>query len=330
MATANFPIPDFYTSQYKTDNKWQSAALIAFGLHFAVLLWAMFLPDIFNHKPLLEEAVIIDLVSVAPPEPAPVEPTPAPQVKSEPETKDTQQVEKQPEPVVAETKEPEIVIPDPVEQQVEPPPTPVKPISVNPVKRKKKLASDTRLAEERERERRAAKIKKEAEAKKRQERVKQEQRRQIAAEMAEKARLDAQKAAEDARRELAEMYKQQRQINQTVSNNRVSSSRSSSASQLSIVEQQFIANVRSHLTGFWVLPELRNWNLNLKTTVWFTVSKKGELLSYKIVKKSGDPLFDQLVLKTMKKSAPMPPGPNLMKQNSLDFSASFTPGKLIM
>jgi TonB family protein len=278
---------------------------------------------------LLEEAVIIDLVSVGPPDQQVVEPTPRPQPASE--KKVTEQIEKQPEPEVPEKKEPEIAIPEPVEEQAEQPPVVAKPISVKPMKRKKKLASDTRLAEVRERELRAARLKKEAEVKKRQEKLKQERRRIIAAEMAEKARLDAQRAAEEARRELAEMYKQQRQMNQSTSrNSRINSARSSSSSELSIVEQQFIANIRSHLTGFWVLPEMRNWNLNLKTTVWFTVSKQGELLSYKIVEKSGDPLFDQLVLKTMKRSSPMPRGPNLMKRNSLDFSASFTPGKLIM
>jgi colicin import membrane protein len=331
LATTNFPIPEFYTKQYKADNKWQSACLIAAGLHVFALVWAMFLPSFFDHKPLFEEAVIIDLVSVAPSQLDSTGSTPPPQPKIEPkneiaEPEPTPQKDK-----VVEQIEPEVVIPEPVEQQVQENPTPAKPISVNPSKRKKKLADDTRLAEVRERERRAARIKRDAEIKRRQEQLKQERRRQVAAEMAEKARLDAQKAAEEARRQLADMYKQQRQLSAAKAATSSQRSNSGGSSQNhSIVAQQYYASLYQHIHAFWVLPELRNWDKDLMATIVLVISRDGKVVSSRIEQRSNDTFFDQLVYKTVQNASPMPSFPAMMNENRIEVGLRFRPGKLEM
>ncbi len=322
MATANFPLPDFYSTQRHADNRWQSALFIAGGMHICIFIWALFLPDLFNHRPLLEEAVIIDLVTIAPPEQN-VQPSIAQPPKEINKPAVSPPVQKQPEP--------EISISDPIEQAVEPPPVPVKPISIKPLKRKKKLASDTRLSEVREREKRAAKIKKDAKLKTRQEQLKRQRRKAIAAEMAVKAEREAQRAATDARRELAEVLRQQRELSQTTTKNTGRSTNSSGNKQVqSAIAQQYYASLYQHIQAFWVLPEMRSWDRSLLATIVVIISKDGQVLSAKIEQKSKDPFFDQLVKKTVQNASPMPRFPNMMKKNRIEVGLRFRPGKLEM
>ncbi len=140
---------DFYIQQQNADNKWRIAAPVAVGLHVILLVWSFLLPDMFDQKPLLDEFVTVDLVSMPEPQALPEIATPPPSKQPE--------VEQPPQPPPEEAAQPD---PDeveiPLESEVVPDPVvEAKPISVKPLKRKIKKAVDTRLAEEKEREKRA-------------------------------------------------------------------------------------------------------------------------------------------------------------------------------
>lgn len=168
------------------------------------------LPDMFDQKPLLDEFVTVDLVSMPEPQALPEIATPPPSKQPE--------VDQPPQPPPEEAAQPD---PDeveiPLESEVVPDPVvEAKPISVKPLKRKIKKAVDTRLAEEKEREKRALALREKEHQRKRNEQLEREQKQKAAAARkaaavarAEQARKEADLAAKDARRALAEMYRRQ-------------------------------------------------------------------------------------------------------------------------
>jgi len=96
----------------------------------------------------------------------------------------------------------------------------------------------------------------------------------------------------------------------------------------SIVEQTYWGAVTQRIKSFWVLPEMRKWNSSLLAQVVITISKDGYVTNIQFDQRSKDPLFDQLVEKTIKSSAPMPRFPALMQQESTAVGFKFRPGEL--
>ncbi len=155
---------DFFQEQLAGDRSGKWPLNLAIGLHVAVFLAAVFLPGLIERKPLLLDNVItIDLVSMPEMEPeAPAVPA-APKISKlvvKDRLPEAAPVEKPPEPIIpavsiAPVPEPEPVIaPEPV--------VAAEPVSLKPLKRKIKVAKDTRLVEERQRDLRAKAIKDEA------------------------------------------------------------------------------------------------------------------------------------------------------------------------
>lgn len=325
----NITESDFYSHQQKDDNRWRFAVLVAVGLHLGVLGWSLIAPDLLSQRPLLDEAVIVDLVSL--PEP-PAQTQDAPAVQQQPPVEQEPSLPPEPEPV-EEALEPVAV---PLEPEV--PPEPVvaaQPVSVKPLKRKIKKAADTRLAEEKAREERAAALREKEQQRlerQRQERLEQERQRKAAAlARAEQARKEADRAARDARQALAEMYRRQGAVTQSQSAVPSRKSGNSGRSKVqSVVAQQYYAALYQHIQGFWVLPEMRKWDPSLEARVVVVINQNGQVLSTTVEKKSKDAFFNQLVVKTLHSAAPMPRFPNLMKERTIEVGLRFRPGNLEM
>lgn len=323
---------NFYLQQQNADNKWRAAASVAVGLHVVLLVWSFLLPDMFDQKPLLDEFVTVDLISMPEPQALPEIATPPPTKQPAVEQPSQPPPEEAAQPAPAEVEiplEPEVV-PEPVVE--------AKPISVKPLKRKIKKAVDTRLAEEKEREKRALALREKERQRKRNEQLERERKRKAAAARkaaavarAEQARKEADLAAKDARRALADMYRRQGALESQKTPRAASGSGTTARRQVqSIVAQQYYAALYSHIQGYWVLPEMRKWDRKLKATVVLIINQNGQVLKTTVEKKSHDPFFNQVVVKTLHSAAPMPTFPKLMKERTIEVGINFTPGKLEM
>jgi len=80
---------------------------------------------------------------------------------------------------------------------------------------------------------------------------------------------------------------------------------------------------KTHIESFWEVPLALEKKKNLSATVRLRISARGELLSYKLLRSSGNELFDRAVLAAVKAAAPYPaPG------TPVTIKAIFTPGGL--
>ncbi len=300
-----FSEKEFYQQQHEHDRRWGRAINFAIVLHVAIFLGALYLPDLFDRKPLLDEIMTIDLVSL--PEPVETRSEPTPPVAK-------QKVAPKPKPVQSPPEAEKAVAVEPVQPDPKPVPKPVvkvRPVSVRPLKRKIRKARDTRLVEERQRRQRAEQLK----------RRELERKRAIA-----RARALEKQAADEARRARAELASMLRETQAVTSASRRPSGRSSGTRQVnSALEKQYYMNLAGRVQRLWVLPEIKKWSPTLETIVEFTVLRDGRLVNVQIAKSSGDSFFDRFARETIKKAAPMPPIPAILKKDRMDLGFRLRP-----
>jgi colicin import membrane protein len=287
---------DFYLQQKEYERGWYKPIAFALAFHLMVFACSVTLPEILHRKPILDDIVTVNLVSL----PEIQEQTPASEA-SPPETSENKPAEIkkiEPEKAKVQITEVPVVIPEKT--------TPVRPVSLKPLKRKVQKTDPEKLArekadEQRERERLAALA-----------RAKQEE---------ERARL----AAEEARSALAAMIRQ-KGVKQTASSTRPSGG----AQVQSIVEKNYYSALYDQVQRYWILPDMKQWDGGLETVVVLTILRDGSVAKQVIEKKSNDPFFDQFVMKTLESALPMPRFPSLMPQQSIEVGLRFRPGELLM
>ena len=304
-----FSEQEFYQQQHQHDRRWGRAINFAVIFHVLIFIGAFYLPNIFDRKPLLDDILTIDLVSL-PETPMVVEKEPEPVKRPEPA----------PEPKPAPSPEPVDAVP--IEVSVKPAPKPepaplaeVKPVSIHPLKRKVKRARDTRLEEEKLREQHALDLKR---------RQREQQRARQKAIV--RARQEEQRAKEEVRRaraEIAAVIREQASLHAA----RPSTSGSGSGNRQvnSAVEKQYYMDLAARVQRLWILPELKKWSPSLETIVEFTVLRDGRLINVKVAHSSGDVLFDRFARETVKKAAPMPPFPAVLKKARIDLGFRLRP-----
>lgn len=286
---------DFFLQQREADRGWLQPVVLALVFHFVTFALTVGLPEFIDRKPILDEVVTVNLVSL----PDPAQPREASPVQEAPP----------PEPAPLEKIEPvsaKVEVPPPVEQETVETPAPVKPVSLQPVRKKVQKADPEKLAREQARRQRE------------QERQKDLAR---AREEEERARLEA----ERARAALAEM------IRQRGAQRNSSAARGSSGRQevQSIVFKQYLSALFDRVQQFWILPDMRQWDPGLETIVVLTILPDGTVAGTMVEKKSSDPFYDQFVMKTIQNASPMPRFPKLMKESSIEVGLIFRPGKLL-
>jgi colicin import membrane protein len=67
---------------------------------------------------------------------------------------------------------------------------------------------------------------------------------------------------------------------------------------------------------------------SLKVVVHFSIKDNGEITGLKIVQSSGDPSYDESVLRAVKKSSPLPPPPESSRKDFADVELTFRPKDL--
>ncbi|PIE58568.1 MAG: hypothetical protein CSA33_02600 [Desulfobulbus propionicus] len=323
MSNVQLSEKDFFRQQASEDTLWKPAIGLAFLLHVVLLYGSLYLPQMFESKPLFEEIITVDLVSMPLPERRPVSaPAEPPKQVASKSVTEAQDPPPEPEEVIPEK---EIAIPEP-----EPPVVvEAKPVSVKPKRRKIKKAKDTRLAEEREREKLAAQNR----IKARQEQLRKQQERERRKRELELKRSQqrADAAAKRAREELATMYKEQAAMRGQGVLRRSPTRRGRGSAQVnSDVFKQYIATLYQQVQSYWILPEMKKWDSNLEAVVVVTIDRSGRVLRTAFERKSNDPFFDQFVIKTINSAAPMPRFPQLMQEATLEVGLRFRPGELVM
>lgn len=221
-----FSESDFYLRQQREDRRWAIASSLAVAVHAAVLLLVIYMPSLFDSQQIVEEVVSVSLVSMGeaggPSEPAGAAPPPPPskpaaekKVEPPPPPPPPPKPEPAPEPTVPpESMAPTPKVPvAPPEETAPPEPEVAKdPVSIFPDKRKIKKAQDTRLEEEKVRERELVE-KKQQELEKKLEEQELAKRMQEVQRKAEQKRLQ-EKAEEKKKleeRELAKKIEEQKQ-----------------------------------------------------------------------------------------------------------------------
>ncbi len=318
-----FSEQEFYQQQYKNDGKWGRAIILVVIFHVLIFAAAKYLPEIMHRHPLIEDVMTIDLVSM--PEPQPVKAQP-------PETVVRQQPAPEPQPV-AKAPEPPQAVPVEVADSPEPEPAPVpdaKPVSIRPLKRKIKKARDTRLEEEKIREQLALeRIRKKVRDKRKRERAlarkkaREKRAQQIALARARAEEKRAQEMARNARAEIAAVLREQQRLHDATKPAGGQGRRNRSIN--SALEKQYYMDLASRVQRLWVLPEIKKWSPALETIIEFTVLGDGHLANVKVAKSSGDSFFDRFARETVKKAAPMPPIPPVLKKNHLDLGFRLRP-----
>lgn len=266
------------------------------AFHIFIFTLSAGLPTILHHKPILDEIVTVNLVSLPEiREQAPVqEITPSPA----PEEKPAETEKPAPEKAKVQIAEVPETVPVPAE--------PVRPVSLKPLKRKVQKTDPEKLAREQ------AKKQREKERLEALARARQEE---------ERARLEA----EAARAALAAVIRQKgTQPKQS------SSSRGSSGGReiRSIVVRNYLAALHSQVQQYWVLPEMKQWNSKLETVVALYIHRDGTAKTV-IEKNSTDPFYDQFVMKTLDSALPLPPLPKTITEDPLEVVLIFRPGELL-
>ncbi len=67
---------------------------------------------------------------------------------------------------------------------------------------------------------------------------------------------------------------------------------------------------------------------NLKVVVQFGIKENGEIVGLKIYQPSGDPSYDESVLRAVKKSSPLPAPPESYRKDFADVELTFRPRDL--
>ncbi|MBM9535731.1 cell envelope integrity protein TolA [Desulfobulbus alkaliphilus] len=357
----SFSETDFHLHRQADEKRWGMALLLAMGAHIGLFVLAIYLPSLFDTRTIATEIVAVSLVSMpeefvsseaaapaesaAPPAAEPVDtPPPEPPSESVAPPEPPPPPESTPVSVPAET----AVVPVPPE-----PAATAEPVSLVAPNRKVRVAQDTRLEEERIREQAARQRQQEERelAQRIEERQRQaeqrrqvEQRRQAEQREVERQRAIAAQAEEERRRAEEELRRLRAEAEaataaavaarnaadreaQAVRDavNRPGSGRQQAQT---MVEQQYLSSVAQRVRSYWVLPEMRSWDTALLAQVVITINKEGEVLRIQFDQRSRDPLFDQLVERTIRNASPMPRFPSMLHKDSIEVGFNFKPGEL--
>ncbi len=75
----------------------------------------------------------------------------------------------------------------------------------------------------------------------------------------------------------------------------------------------------------WTIPELLKERVDLETIIVVIIDQNGRLQKSWFEKRSGNPLYDQMAMRAIKKSEPFPPFPKEWKESTLEVGIRFYP-----
>lgn len=301
---------EVYRFKVMLSTDWKLPLNIAIGLHVLILLGALYLPQIFKAKPKFADIYTVSIINIA----DPVKKPPVTTIKEQ----DQAPAVSNPEPKI----DPQKIAPI-AEKRIETPPkiqpTPVKAVSLKPLKKKK-----IQKVEPPENKNRRAEI--------------ERQKRQKLAEALREEELLAQRAklAQDALEAERKLLQNQPTVSApqqkptTVTENGEQADRTTAtpAGSSNLIESQYLASVFNRLHQYWAPPEYLQQNPDLTTVVVITINQDGNIANTLFESKSGDRVFDQFVSKTIDAASPMPPIPAALRKQRFEVGLRFRPGSI--
>ena len=89
--------------------------------------------------------------------------------------------------------------------------------------------------------------------------------------------------------------------------------------------QLYQERIRLQIIDAWILPMPHEEARKLQATALLTVSRAGEVAHLKLLQPSGNPLFDESLLRAIKHAAPLPPLPEDYQGTFLEVEMRFRP-----
>ncbi|MFO7605077.1 MAG: TonB C-terminal domain-containing protein [Desulfurivibrionaceae bacterium] len=288
------------------------------AFHLGVLAISIITPFIMNvGPPKLPEVYTVNLYK-APKEAAP---PPAPEV-----VKVTTPAPKKE--VATPVREKVVVATKPVETEpAPPPPVPREKISLSPIRQRLEEEKKEKEARRRSEEQRRNELEQlrlgylEERAEK--ERVKAES----VAEQAEQAAVEAKKAA---LARIAEGYRSsdQNRRNQPESTGTGTDKGGPNQQELEALDR-YRARLFRHISPHWQLPELQEWDEDLRAVIVMQVNRDGTVTGTYFEKRSRDSRFNRYVQKAIDNAQPLPPFPIDFHKKSEEIGVTFSPSGLL-
>jgi colicin import membrane protein len=76
----------------------------------------------------------------------------------------------------------------------------------------------------------------------------------------------------------------------------------------------------------WKIPEnLFKEMVDLETIIIVIISKDGRIQKYSYDKRSGNPQYDEVAMRAIKKAEPLPPIPKELNEDTMEIGLRFTP-----
>jgi colicin import membrane protein len=89
--------------------------------------------------------------------------------------------------------------------------------------------------------------------------------------------------------------------------------------------QLYQERIRLQIIEAWILPMPQEEARKLQATALLTVSREGDVAHLKLLQPSGNPLFDDSLLRAIKQAAPLPPLPEDYQGAFLEVEMRFRP-----
>lgn len=298
-------------------NEWKLPLNFAIGIHVMIVLAALYLPGFFKAKPKFADIYTVSLVNIAEPVTAPS--SAKPQAPSPAKVQESAPPPPAAAPPKAKKEVPIAEIPPKAEPEPVPTPAPPKAISLKPLKQK--IIKEIKEVKEQEvppkkNDQDLKKVQKLAEAL-REESV-----------LTERARI-AQEALEQERRVLTQSNKgRMAQSTESAVGPQTNAPAQAVGGSNTLLENQYNAAIANRLQQFWSIPENLQKDPNLTSIVVITIKIDGDIANMVFESKSGDPIFDQYVSKTIEKANPLPPIPPALKKQRYEVGVRFKPGSI--
>ncbi len=310
----------------RTDQYRKIPLLLTVAFHLGVLVISIIAPFIMDvGPPKIPEVYTVNLYKApeeaAPPPPAPEVvkvATPAPKKK-----------------VATPARKKVVVATKPVETKpAPPPPVPREKISLAPIRQRLEKERKEKEARERDEEQRRRELEQlrlgylEERAEK--EKVKAES----VAEEAEQAALEAERAAVEAKKaaaaRIADIYRSsdQSRRNRPESTGTGSDKGGPNQQELEALDR-YRARLFRHISPHWQLPELQEWDEDLRAVIVMQVNRDGTVTGTYFEKRSRDSRFNRYVQKAVDNAQPLPPFPIDFNKKSEEIGVTFSPSGLL-
>ena len=93
--------------------------------------------------------------------------------------------------------------------------------------------------------------------------------------------------------------------------------------ELALKMEAYYARIWSRIKGQWALPSGMIPRQDLEAILHTRISKQGTVSSVSFEKRSGNRYFDESVLKALRKAAPFPPLPEVLREDGIEIGIRF-------